>query len=221
MLFYSIIAIDFILSLIVGALMIRMILYVSYKGRLFDIPDGRKVHKIPVPRLAGVSFMPTLMIVIAFSFGIVYRSHLMSAPEPDGVLLIRLSFMLGSAMLLYVVGILDDLTDLNYKIKFGVQFVASALLVSSGLWLNNFYGLFGIWRIPFYIAPADADYQCNQFDRRYRRLGIGTGHNNAGAVDLRLPEGKTIRLFHSVGLDARNGALILVLQYVRDAGKEE
>ncbi len=152
MLFYSIIAIDFILSLIVGALMIRMILYVSYKGRLFDIPDGRKVHKIPVPRLAGVSFMPTLMIVIAFSFGIVYRSHLMSAPEPDGVLLIRLSFMLGSAMLLYVVGILDDLTDLNYKIKFGVQFVASALLVSSGLWLNNFYGLFGIWRIPFYIG---------------------------------------------------------------------
>ena len=33
-----------------------------------------------------------------------------------------------------------------------VQVAASALLVSGGLWLNNLYGLFGIWRIPFYIG---------------------------------------------------------------------
>ena len=150
--FYIVIFVDFVLSMIVGASIIRMLLYVSYRSRLFDMPGDRKVHKTPVPRLGGMSFMPTLMIVIAFSIGVIYRLNLMSAPDPDGVLLIRVSFMLGSAMLLYVLGILDDLTDLNYKIKLGVQFVASALLVSSGLWLNNFYGLFGVWRIPFYIG---------------------------------------------------------------------
>ena len=76
----------------------------------------------------------------------------MAAPAMDEILLIRLAYMLGSAMLLYVFGIMDDMTDLSYKVKFTVQFLAAALLVSSGLWLNNLYGLLGIALIPFYIG---------------------------------------------------------------------
>ncbi len=150
--FYIILTVDFILATVVGASIVKMLLVVSYKNKLFDIPDERKVHKIPVPRLGGMSFVPTLMIVIAFSMGFVYRLGIMDAPTPDGTLIIRLAFMLGSAMLLYVIGILDDLADLDYKVKFLVQFLASSILVSSGLWLNSFYGLFGIGRIPFYIG---------------------------------------------------------------------
>ncbi len=152
MTFYIILAAELILAVIVGSFIIRMLLQVAYKNKLFDMPDERKVHKIPVPRLGGMSFMPTLMIVIAFSVGIIYRLKIMSTPSMDNVLLIRIAYMLGSAMLLYVLGILDDLSDLNYKTKFLVQFLASSLLVSSGLWLNTFYGLFGIGRIPFYIG---------------------------------------------------------------------
>lgn len=150
--FFIILAVEFILAVLTGALLIRMLLQVSYKSKLFDMPDDRKVHLIPVPRLGGMSFMPTLMIVIAFSIGIIYRLKIMSSPSMDSTLLIRVAFMLGSAMLLYVLGILDDLSDLNYKTKFLVQFLASSLLVSSGLWLDNFYGLFGIGRVPFYIG---------------------------------------------------------------------
>lgn len=150
--FYLILAVDFLLAVGVGAAIVKLLLIVSYKNRLFDIPDERKVHKIPVPRLGGMSFMPTLMIVIAFSIGFLYRLGIMETPAPDAVMIIRLAYMLGSAMLLYVLGILDDLSDLNYKMKFLVQFLASSLLVSSGLWLSNFYGLFGVERIPFYIG---------------------------------------------------------------------
>ncbi|MBO4475715.1 MAG: undecaprenyl/decaprenyl-phosphate alpha-N-acetylglucosaminyl 1-phosphate transferase [Bacteroidales bacterium] len=150
--FYLILFIDFVLALAVGAAIVKLLLVVSYKNRIFDIPDERKVHKIPVPRLGGMSFMPTLMIVTAFSIGFLYRLGIMSAPDPDATMIIRLTFMLGSAMLLYVLGILDDLSDLSYKMKFLVQFLASSILVSSGIWLNSFYGLFGIERIPFYIG---------------------------------------------------------------------
>ncbi|MBP5559845.1 MAG: undecaprenyl/decaprenyl-phosphate alpha-N-acetylglucosaminyl 1-phosphate transferase [Bacteroidales bacterium] len=150
--FYLILAVDFLLAVGVGAAIVKLLLVVAYKNRLFDIPDERKVHKIPVPRLGGMSFMPTLMIVIAFSIGFLYRLGIMETPAPDAVMIIRLAYMLGSAMLLYVLGILDDLSDLNYKMKFLVQFLASSLLVSSGLWLSNFYGLFGVERIPFYIG---------------------------------------------------------------------
>ena len=152
MLFLSVLLGEFLLAMLVGAAIIKVLLQVSYKNKIFDIPNERKVHITPVPRLGGMSFMPTLMIVIAFSIGIIYRLDLMATPTMDIMLLVRLSFLMGSSMLLYVIGILDDLSDLSYKTKFLVQFLASSLLVSSGLWLNNFYGLFGIGRIPFYIG---------------------------------------------------------------------
>ena len=150
---YLLLASDFIAALLLGALMIRMLLHVSYKNRIFDEPDAaRRVHTIPVPRLGGMSFLPTLLIVITFTVGFLYRFGVMTKPLQDNVLLIRVAYMLGSGLILYVLGVIDDLTDLNYKVKFLVQTLASALLVSSGLWLNNLYGLFGVWRIPFYIG---------------------------------------------------------------------
>ena len=31
---------------------------ISHKKRLYDVPDARKVHTMPVPRLGGLSFFP-------------------------------------------------------------------------------------------------------------------------------------------------------------------
>ena len=150
---YLILAADFILAMIFGAGIIKMLLHISYKNQLFDLPDAsRRVHTIPVPRLGGMSFLPTLIIVLFFTVGFLYRFGLMTKPIQDNVLLIRVAYMFASGMVLYVLGIVDDLSDLNYKVKFVIQFIASGILVSSGLWLNNLYGLFGIWRIPFYIG---------------------------------------------------------------------
>ena len=150
---YLILAADMILGALIGAGLVKMLLHVAYKNRIFDLPDAeRRVHTIPVPRLGGMSFMPTLIIVITFTVGFLYRFGFMTTPLQDNVLLIRVAYMMGSGFLLYVLGIVDDLTDLNYKVKFLIQFAASALLVSSGLWINNLYGLFGVWRIPFYVG---------------------------------------------------------------------
>ena len=43
----------FLTAALLGALIIPNILLISYKKRLFDVPDKRKVHSIPVPRLGG------------------------------------------------------------------------------------------------------------------------------------------------------------------------
>lgn len=39
-----------------GRRIIPRILIISLRKRLFDMPDERKVHKRPVPRLGGVTF---------------------------------------------------------------------------------------------------------------------------------------------------------------------
>ena len=51
-------------------------------------------------------------------------------------------------MLLYLTGITDDLIGVRYRQKFIVQIFCAILLVSSGLWINNLYGIFGIYELP-------------------------------------------------------------------------
>ena len=59
----------FIVSLVFVAIVIPSIVKVANKINLFDVQDGRKVHKGNVPRLGGISFLPailfTLLVVVA------------------------------------------------------------------------------------------------------------------------------------------------------------
>lgn len=57
--------------------------------------------------------------------------------------------LLISLLLIYSVGIVDDLIGLDAKIKFAVQIIAASILPACGLYINNLYGLFGIYEIPF------------------------------------------------------------------------
>ena len=55
-------------------------------------------------------------------------------------------------MMLYLIGIMDDIVGVGYRYKFIVQFIAAAILAFSGSWINTLGGLFGIWSIPAWIG---------------------------------------------------------------------
>ena len=48
---------------------IPRILVISHKKRLYDVPDSRKVHTTPVPRLGGLSFFPVVLMSFALVIG--------------------------------------------------------------------------------------------------------------------------------------------------------
>ena len=62
----------YLISVSLGMVIIPRILVISHKKRLYDVPDSRKVHTTPVPRLGGLSFFPVVLmsfaLVIAFAF---------------------------------------------------------------------------------------------------------------------------------------------------------
>ncbi len=152
---YFVLIADFLASFLIGTLIITALLRVAYHNRIFDIPDARKVHDLPVPRLGGMSFLPTVIVVIAWTVAELYHLNLTSVNFADNIHLVQMTYMLVSAILLYLTGIVDDLSDLNYRVKFVSQFIASCLLVSSGLWIKNLYGLFGLYEIPAWVGmPA-------------------------------------------------------------------
>ena len=69
---YIFIAISLFISIVLSALIIPRILVVAFRKKLFDIPDERKVHSGIIPRLGGISFVPTILFSLAFTTGLRY-----------------------------------------------------------------------------------------------------------------------------------------------------
>ena len=138
----------FAVAIMMALLIIPNILIVSYKRRLFDMPDQRKVHSAPVSRLGGVSFFPVIAISFCLMIGLRQCMEHLYGTGPLMHLPYSYLFMAIGTMLLYLVGVMDDLIGVSYRYKFLVQLTAAVLLTTSGTWINSLGGLFGIWEIP-------------------------------------------------------------------------
>ena len=135
-----------------GRLVIPKILLISYKKRLFDLPDARKVHTVPVPRLGGLSFFPVILISWCLMVGLsLLAGYPFVNPSDTGFVSEFLFFAVG-CMMLYLVGVTDDLIGVGYRQKFVVQIFAALLLTLPGVWLNTLDGLFGIYALPIYVG---------------------------------------------------------------------
>jgi len=81
-----------------------------------DLPNERKVHQVPVPKIGG----------LAMALGILFPS-LIWLPSGQGVIAI----LAGSAVIV-VFGFLDDVKDLGYGVKFLGQVMAALVVMGLG-----------------------------------------------------------------------------------------
>lgn len=141
---------SFLLSALLSWFIIPRILVVTYKKKLFDLPDERKIHTEAIPRLGGLSFAPSLAISISFTVGLRYLTgyDILYVQK----VIAEFSFLICGLTLLYLIGVRDDLVGLRYREKFVFQIIAASLITLSGLWINNLYGLFGIYELPAWLG---------------------------------------------------------------------
>lgn len=143
---------SFLIALLLGIVMIHNILLVSYRKRLFDLPDPRKVHTCPVPRLGGISFLPAIIITFALIMGFRILHGVPLENLPLSRTLYEFLFYIVGAMLLYLTGVQDDLIGVGYRRKFLIQILAALLLVACGDWIRSLGGLFGIYDLPAWLG---------------------------------------------------------------------
>lgn len=121
------------------------ILLLSLKNKILDKIDSRKVHSTAACRLGGASFLPAIVLSVIISS--LYFTDF--APVGIDVELTRCSLLIiCSSMILYFVGIYDDIVWLRYKEKFLFQFITAALVIGSGCYITDLNGLCGIGHIP-------------------------------------------------------------------------
>jgi len=95
------IILSFLLSISLASIVIPRILLVSYKKKLFDVPNRRKVHKVPIPRLGGVSFFPVLLISLGLSMGVRFLLHCPIIHLNVDILFVRFMFLVVGLTMLY------------------------------------------------------------------------------------------------------------------------
>ena len=145
---FYIILITFVSSLILVPLIRDIAIHIN----AMDIPDKRKVHKKPMPRLGG------LAIFLSFLIG-----YMFFAPVTTQMI----SILIGS-FLIVLLGIIDDINPLKATTKLWGQIAVAMILVFYGnIYINelSIYGMnitLGLWAYPIslFIISLDSMMLC-------------------------------------------------------------
>ena len=109
-----------------------MVIAYSKKEGLVDVPNERKIHKKPVSRLGGVaiwsSTMLTFLLLVLLSY------------YPYGSLL---SGILLGGSLMFLLGLVDDVYNLNAKFKLFIQIAIVTIVYLLGVKIDTIINPFG------------------------------------------------------------------------------
>ncbi len=129
----------FFTAVLTGFFSIKKIIHISHTKHLFDEPlEKRKIHASRIPNLGGVSI-----------FASVFFACSLFMESPDGI---SFRYTIVAALILFFIGVVDDLVGLDPLKKLIGQLIVAILIVIPGdIHFTGFYGLFGLDTLPAYI----------------------------------------------------------------------
>lgn len=145
-------SLSFLFVMLITGVLIPQLLLIAFRKNLYDVPDERKIHTLPIPRLGGIAFFPAILVTITIAFGIFrqYYPGILESISEESVTC--LCFILCAVILLYLVGIADDLIGVRYRAKFVAQILASLLMIAGGLRIDNLQGFLFVHELPVWFA---------------------------------------------------------------------
>jgi UDP-GlcNAc:undecaprenyl-phosphate GlcNAc-1-phosphate transferase len=129
----------FLAALIITLVSIPSIVKVAELKHLYDTPDDRRIHSGNVPTLGG------LAVFSGFTVSALFFSNTEQFPE--------LQFIIAGVIIIFFVGIKDDILMIAPLTKLLGQIVsASVIVLFTDIQITNFHGFFGIFEIPVYFG---------------------------------------------------------------------
>lgn len=122
-------------SFIISFLAIPVVLQIAEQKKLFDVPDERKVHVHPVPSLGGIGIFGGFLLASLLSV------QIYANPE--------FQYFFAAALVIFFLGLKDDLLVLSATKKFIGQVIAASILIHlAHIRLDSMHGLFGFYSMP-------------------------------------------------------------------------
>jgi len=136
--FYFKIFSGFILSFAITFVTVPIVVRISRRKNLMDEPGARSSHLRKVPNLGGVA--------IFFSLGV-------CAPIFAYQLFETYKFLFPSLVILFYIGICDDITMMRAYKKLLIQILVSVLIVvGSDVRIRSLFGIFGINELNYFVS---------------------------------------------------------------------
>lgn len=132
-------SLSFFWAFLVALFAVPSIIYIAHLKNMLDTPNVRTVHESLTPRLGGVAvfagFMSALTIFADLSNGI--------------------QQLLAGCIVLFFVGLKDDLVTISVAKKFVGQLLATGIvMIMADVRLTSFQGILGIHELPIGISYA-------------------------------------------------------------------
>jgi UDP-GlcNAc:undecaprenyl-phosphate GlcNAc-1-phosphate transferase len=128
-----------IAALILSLFIIPLLRSIAFKIQLVDKPNFRKVHHNHIPLVGGLG----LAITTAFAL---LPSLMM------GINFYPIAAILVGAIVMLVMGVLDDKMDIRASLKLLIQLILAHYIYANGIRIDSFYGIMGINEIPEFAA---------------------------------------------------------------------
>jgi UDP-GlcNAc:undecaprenyl-phosphate/decaprenyl-phosphate GlcNAc-1-phosphate transferase len=129
-----------LISIFITAFAIPSILHVARFRHLYDdLGHFRKTHDHGIPRLGGV----------AIFVGFTITSLLLCMTDKS----LPINYLLTACIILFAMGLKDDLSGVNSSTKFLIQLIVCFILVVLGnIRLTSLYGVFGIYDLSYFLS---------------------------------------------------------------------
>lgn len=132
-------SLSFLWAFLVALFAVPSIIYIAHLKNMLDTPNVRTVHESLTPRLGGVAvfagFMSALTIFADLGNGI--------------------QQLLAGCIVLFFVGLKDDLVSISVSKKFVGQLLATGVvMIMADVRLTSFQGILGIHELPVGISYA-------------------------------------------------------------------
>lgn len=123
------------LAFVITFLAIPAIMKVAEEKKLFDLPDSRKLHTTPIASLGGVGIF----------LGFFLSCLLTIAANPNS----DIKFFFASGMVVFFLGLKDDILIISALKKFLGQIAAAAILVHlAHIRIESMHGILGLGTLP-------------------------------------------------------------------------
>ncbi|MFY0626517.1 MAG: undecaprenyl/decaprenyl-phosphate alpha-N-acetylglucosaminyl 1-phosphate transferase [Reichenbachiella sp.] len=129
----------FFWSMLISMFSIPTIISVAHSKRILDEPDFRKSHQTNTPQLGGLAIFAGFMTGVAIF----------------GQMSIGIQQLLAGSLIIFFVGVKDDINGVSVFKKFFVQVLATGIvLFYADIRITSFQGLFGIYDLDIGISYA-------------------------------------------------------------------
>lgn len=125
-------------SALIVVWVIPKLVFIAKQHQIVDVPNPRRLNKIPVPVLGGVGvFLGIAVVTTLFSYDLNNRPII---------------YLFCGMLLMLYVGVWDDITDMRALRKLAYQGMAVGLLIVGGIRLCSFQGMLGIYELPLFFS---------------------------------------------------------------------